>query len=390
MTWARGSDDGVFKVKRVLITGGAGFIGSRLALKLARRNYAVTVLDNLSAQVHTSRPEESSLYRSLEGNVRFIRGDVTNKDDLASALTAQDIVVHFAAETGTGQSMYEIDRYCRVNIGGTALLLDILANSKRKVNKAVVASSRAVYGEGKYESAELGAVYPNHRSPSDMERGDFEIKHPGCHTPLTAVATDEDSKLHPTSVYGITKLSQEQLVMTVCPSVGIEAVAFRYQNVYGPEQSLSNPYTGILSIFSNLIMSGKGINVFEDGLESRDFVYVDDAVDATILGIERPEAANGIFNVGTGEPVSVRTVADTLSHHLGARAPITISGNFRMGDIRHNFACLKRIGSLLGFSPKYGFDAGIALYCKWARAAGSSDSGYEESLSVMRQKGLLK
>jgi dTDP-L-rhamnose 4-epimerase len=378
------------EVKRVLITGGAGFIGSRLALKLANRNYAVTVLDNLSAQVHTGRPEESRLFRSVQNSVRFIRGDVTRRDDMTPALADQDIVVHFAAETGTGQSMYEIDRYCRVNVGGTALLLDILANSKTTVNRVVIASSRSVYGEGKYLSAEFGAVYPSHRSLTDLKRGDFEIKHPGCKEPLTLVATDEESKLHPSSVYGITKLSQEQLVMTVCPTVGIDPVAFRYQNVYGPEQSLSNPYTGILSIFSNLLMSGKGINVFEDGLESRDFVYIDDAVDATILGIERPEAKNGIFNVGSGEPVSVNTVAVALSRQLEIRAPIEVSGNFRLGDIRHNYACLKKTGRVLGFTPKYGFDAGIALYCAWARTAGSMQSGYEQSLSEMRQKGLLK
>jgi len=375
---------------RVLITGGAGFIGSRLALKLAKEGYGVTVLDNLSAQVHTSRPEESLLFRALDGSVNFVRGDVTCRDDVLSAVVAQDVIVHFAAETGTGQSMYEIDGYCRVNVGGTALLLDVLANSRHSVGKFVVASSRSVYGEGKYWSSELGAVYPSHRSAADMNAGDFEIKYPGCIGPLRAVATDEGSKLHPSSVYGITKLTQEQLVMTVCPAVGVIPVAFRYQNVFGPGQSLSNPYTGIMSIFSNLIMSGKGINIFEDGLESRDFVYVDDAVDATILGIRRPEAANEVFNVGSGEPVSVRAVADTLCRQLGIPVPITVSGNFRVGDIRHNYACLKKIGRLLGYHPKYAFETGVERYCAWAKAAGSIPSNYEASLSEMRQKGLLK
>jgi len=286
--------------------------------------------------------------------------------------------------------MYEIDGYCRVNVGGTALLLDVLANSRHSVGKFVVASSRSVYGEGKYWSSELGAVYPSHRSAADMNAGDFEIKYPGCIGPLRAVATDEGSKLHPSSVYGITKLTQEQLVMTVCPAVGVIPVAFRYQNVFGPGQSLSNPYTGIMSIFSNLIMSGKGINIFEDGLESRDFVYVDDAVDATILGIRRPEAANEVFNVGSGEPVSVRAVADTLCRQLGIPVPITVSGNFRVGDIRHNYACLKKIGRLLGYHPKYAFETGVERYCAWAKAAGSIPSNYEASLSEMRQKGLLK
>jgi dTDP-L-rhamnose 4-epimerase len=377
-------------VKNVLITGGAGFIGSRLALQLSKRNFTVTVLDNLSPQVHTDRPEQSRLYRSIQGKVLFMHGDVTNRSDLLSALAEQDIVVHFAAETGTGQSMYEIDRYCRVNIGGTALLLDILTNSKHSVSRVVIASSRSVYGEGKYLSAEFGTVYPSHRSPVDMAGGDFAIRHPGCRKPLTLLATDEQSKLHPSSVYGISKLAQEQLTMTVCPAIGISAVAFRYQNVYGPEQSLSNPYTGILSIFSNLIMSGKGINVFEDGLESRDFVYIDDAVDATILGIERPEAANEVFNVGSGQSVSVNKVAATLSQRLGVSVPIEVSGNFRVGDIRHNYACLEKIGRLLGFAPKHEFEAGIALYCAWAKETGSTKSDYEASLLEMREKGLLK
>jgi dTDP-L-rhamnose 4-epimerase len=375
---------------RILITGGAGFIGSRLATKLIARDCTVTVLDNLSPQVHTARPEESALFRSLHRGVRFIRADVTCRPDLVSALADQEVVVHLAAETGTGQSMYEIDRYCRVNVGGTGMLLDILANSKHAVRRVVVASSRAVYGEGKYWCEGVGAVYPSHRSAADMQSGDFAIKHPGCSGPLTAVATDEESKLHPSSVYGITKLTQEELVMTVCPPLGIEAVAFRYQNVYGPGQSLSNPYTGILSIFSNLIMSGKGINVFEDGLESRDFVFVDDAVDATILGIVSPQAANQVFNVGSGRPVSVRTVAETLSRQLGIRVPITVSGNFRVGDIRHNYACMAKIGRLLGFAAQCDFEAGIARFCAWARAAGSTDNHYETSLTEMRNKGLLK
>lgn len=374
----------------LLITGGAGFIGSRLASKLAQENCSVTVLDNLSAQVHTDRPEESHLFRLLGRDVGFIRGDVTCREDVLRALAGQEVVVHFAAETGTGQSMYEIERYCRVNVGGTALLLDVLANSKHSVRRFVVASSRSVYGEGKYWSVEMGTVYPDHRSAVAMNSGDFEIKYPGCTQPLTAVATDEESKLHPSSVYGISKLTQEQLVMTVCPAVGIVPVALRYQNVFGPGQSLSNPYTGILSIFSNLIMSGKSINVFEDGLESRDFVYLDDAVEATILAICRPEAANEIFNVGSGQPISVRAVADALSRRLGIEVPIAVSGNYRIGDIRHNYACLKKIGRLLGYQPKFTFESGVERYCAWARSAGSAASNYEASLAEMRQKGLLK
>jgi dTDP-L-rhamnose 4-epimerase len=377
-------------MSNVLITGGAGFIGSRLALKLVERGHRVTVLDTLSPQIHGERPEESELFRAVKDATRFVRGTVTDRAVLTEVLAGQDAVVHLAAETGTGQSMYQIEHYNAVNIGGTALLLDILANGDHSVRRVVVASSRSIYGEGRYRSAELGDVYPAARSATDMEAGDFEVKYPGATTPLELVATDEGSKIHPASVYGITKQVQEQLVMTVCPSIGIEGVALRYQNVFGPGQSLSNPYTGILSIFSNQMMQGKPINIFEDGTESRDFVYIDDVVEATVLGVEHPAAANNIFNVGTGVPVSVMTVAQTLARLLGADVPITVTGNFRIGDIRHNYAAMDRIETLLGFRPRYDFEAGIAHFAEWARQSGAKSSGYEASIQEMRDKGLLK
>ena len=279
-------------MKHVLITGGAGFIGSNLALKLMSKGYQVWVLDNLSKQIHGENPDETSpLYNSIKGKVDFIKGSVTVREDWLKALDGIECVVHLAAETGTGQSMYEIQKYVDVNIGGTALLLDILTNTKHSVKKVVVAESRAIYGEGRYYSEELGQyVYPSEREDADMAKGNFEVKYPGCSQPLKLVATTEDSLVHPTSVYGITKQVQGQLVHLVCPSIGVAAVSYRYQNVYGPGQSLSNPYTGILSIFSTRIKNGNGLNIFEDGRETRDFVYIDDVVDATILGIEREEA----------------------------------------------------------------------------------------------------
>jgi dTDP-L-rhamnose 4-epimerase len=376
--------------KRILVTGGAGFIGSNLALTLRARGHDVTVLDNLSPQIHTTDPEQSALYRSIKGKVRFLLGDVTSRDDFTAALQGQQVVVHYAAETGTGQSMYEIERYCRVNVGGTALLLDLLANTVKGVERVVVASSRSVYGEGRYMSEELGAVYPTHRSAADMGAGRFEVTYPGCRKPLVLAPTDEESKLHPSSVYGITKQNQEQLVMTVCPTLGIAPVAFRYQNVYGPGQSLANPYTGILSIFSNLAMAGQPINVFEDGKESRDFVFIDDVVQATTLGIERTQAAGNVFNVGAGAPTDVLTVAHAVARNLGAQVPITVTGSFRLGDIRHNYACLAKVRSLLGYEPRYDFERGVALFCAWARSQGTTRSDFAGSLREMEDKGLLK
>jgi dTDP-L-rhamnose 4-epimerase len=375
---------------KILITGGAGFIGSNLALELVRRGHEVTVLDNLSPQIHGLDPQSSPLFKSIQGQVRFIHGDVTDRAALTSALAGQQAVVHYAAETGTGQSMYQIERYSQVNVGGTSLMLDILANQPHEVRRVVVASSRSIYGEGRYRSPELGIVYPSHRSAADMQAGDFEVKMPGSQAPLELMATDEDSRIHPSSVYGITKQVQEQLVMTVCPAIGVEGVALRYQNVYGPGQSLSNPYTGILSIFSNLIMGGKPINVFEDGHESRDFVFISDVVDATVRAIELPQARNEVFNVGLGRAVDVMTVARTLVRQLGREVPISVSGNFRIGDIRHNYACLDKAQRLLGYQPQVDFESGIGRFCAWALAQGAVQSDYEGSIEEMKKKGLLK
>jgi dTDP-L-rhamnose 4-epimerase len=378
-------------MKNILITGGAGFIGSNLCLALVKKGYNITVLDNLSPQIHgVDAKNNSFLYLSIKDKVKFIEGDIRNSDDIKLAIQGNDVIVHLAAETGTGQSMYEIEKYSNVNIGGTALMLDILANNSHTIKKIVVASSRSIYGEGKYYSKEKGFVYPKHRNSEDMSNADFEVKYKDCEGVLALVATDEESKIHPSSVYGITKQNQEQMVMTVCPTIGIEPVAFRYQNVYGPGQSLSNPYTGILSIFSTLIRNGKGINIFEDGKESRDFVFIDDVVSATILGIEKAEANQNIFNVGSGIPTDVITVANELMKNYNVNVPLTISGNFRLGDIRHNYADLSKISSTLDFKPQYSFEDGIKIFSEWVLTQKIEESKYEKSVTEMKDKGLLK
>ncbi len=375
----------------VLISGGAGFIGSNLALQLLQRGHKVTVLDNLSEQIHGVNPESSSpLFLSIKNNVTFIKGTVTAADDWNKAISGNDVIVHLAAETGTGQSMYQIKKYSDVNIGGTALMLDILANTKTAVKKVVVASSRAIYGEGKYLSEELGPVYPGHRLAKDMDAGNFEVTWPGAAKPLQLVATDEESKIHPSSVYGITKQNQEQMVMTVCPSIGIAPVAFRYQNVYGPGQSLSNPYTGILSIFSTLIKNNKPINIFEDGKESRDFVYIDDVVRATCLGIEKEEANGQVFNVGSGKAIPVSEVVALLLKYYATEVPVQVSGNYRLGDIRHNYADTDKIKRLLGFTADVDFTSGLKRFTEWVNEQEVQQSRYEDSITEMRSKGLLK
>lgn len=379
-------------MKNILVTGGAGFIGSHLAIALINKGYSVTVLDNLSPQIHGPNPDITSpLYASIKGKVKFIKGSVTSKEDWLKALENQECVVHLAAETGTGQSMYEIQKYVDTNIGGTALLLDILTNVKNNVKKVVVAESRAIYGEGRYYTEELSEyVYPSLRNDEDMSKGDFEVKYPGCRKALELVATTENSMIHPTSVYGITKQVQGQLVHLVCTTLGIAAVSYRYQNVYGPGQSLSNPYTGILSIFSTRIKNGNEINIFEDGKETRDFVYIDDVVEATILGIEKEEANGHVFNVGTGVAIDVLTVAKTLMDKYGIQVPLKVSGNYRLGDIRHNYADITLARNLLGFVPKWSFTNGIGEFVKWVNEQEIHEDRYEKSIEEMKQKGLYK
>ena len=378
-------------MEKVLVTGGAGFIGSNVALKLIAKGYSVVVLDSLSEQIHGSNPDQTSpLYLSIKDKVDFVKGDVCKREDWLKALDGVDYVIHLAAETGTGQSMYEIEKYVGTNIGGTALLLDILANTKHHVKRVVVAESRAIYGEGKYVCPSCGVVYPLERKDEDMSKGDFECKCPKCGGPVKLVGTTEDSNILPSSVYGITKQVQGQLVHLVCKSIGVESVSFRYQNVYGPGQSLSNPYTGILSIFSTRIKNGNGLNIFEDGKETRDFVFIDDVTDATILGMEVPAANGHVFNVGTGVATDVLTVAHTLCDKYGIQVPITVSGNYRLGDIRHNFADITLAKQILGFNPKWNFSDGIEQFVKWVNQQEVQEDNYEASIEEMKKKGLYK
>ena len=375
-------------MKNILITGGAGFIGSRLCEKLYDKGYEVTILDNLSDQIHGTT--ESSLFQRVKGKCTFIKGDVRNKKDWEEALKGQNIIIHLAAETGTGQSMYELAKYNDVNIMGTAHFLEILANTKHSVKKIIVASSRAIYGEGKYNCEIHGDQYPLQRKKKDMEKGDFNPKCDICFMELNLLPTDEKSMIHPSSIYGINKQQQEQMVMLMGESLGIPSVAFRYQNVYGPGQSLSNPYTGILSIFSTRILNGNDLDIYEDGLESRDFVYVDDVVDATILGIEKEEANGEVFNVGSGIATTVKEIAEFLKKCYNSDIRISISGKYRLGDIRHNYADLNKAKTLLGFTPKYNFKKGISEFINWVKTQEVNDDKYEKSIQELKDKGLMK
>ena len=362
-------------------------MGMHLVKRLLKLDYQISVLDNLSEQVHGKDPQVLK-DRDLKA-VNFVLGDIREERSLSKAMKNQDIIVHLAAETGTGQSMYRISRYADVNFCGLALLLDHLVNKKHSVKKIVLASSRAVYGEGKYKCVKHGSVFPETRNERDLSRGIFELSCPFCSGKTVPQATDENSLVKPKSVYAVTKFSQEILLQTVCRSVGLPYTILRYQNVYGPGQSLLNPYTGILSIFSNRIRRSCPINIFEDGKETRDFVYIDDVIEATRLAVEKENADGETFNVGTGKPVSVLAVAHLLMKIFGKPTKLEITGEYRAGDIRHNFADIGKIKKRLGFSVKYDFDAGIKKFVEWVNSQKASGNKYESSLREMKRRGLL-
>jgi dTDP-L-rhamnose 4-epimerase len=351
-------------MSHILITGGAGFIGTRLTALALAQCHRVRVLDNLSPQIHAS-PDEFQVQEGAE----FIRGDVNVRTDVERALEGVDIVVHLAAETGTGQSMYEIDRYYRVNVQGTALLFDVLANSSHAVGKIVLASSRSVYGEGAYlcrNCEPQGARrFPGPRTPKQLAAHQWTSLCPECEGAIEPTATREDDPLAPTSIYAATKLAQEDLVRVACGSLGIAHAILRFQNVYGEGQSLTNPYTGILSIFSTPIRLGLSLPIFEDGEETRDFIHVDDVAMAVLSCVERPAEDGVTLNVGSGTAVSVMSIARSLQRIMGSAIEPHVTGQYRLGDIRHNFADISRLERVTGFRPQISLEIGLKRFAGW-------------------------
>ena len=377
----------------VLITGGLGFIGQALAQKLVQRGMTVRLLDNLSPQVHgEATPELGHLVH--EGRVEIMLGDVCRREDWVLALRDVVAVVHLAAETGTGQSMYRIGDYTQTNVLGTALLLDVLANNRHSVGKLLLASSRSVYGEGAYDCSNCGLVYPAARSAGSLAAGQWDPLCPVCGGEVTAVATPETARTSPASVYAATKLAQEDLVRIAAGALKIPFQIFRFQNVYGEGQSLNNPYTGILSIFSNRIRQGKEIVLFEDGQESRDFVHVSDVTEAMALGLTDTGGDQLTMNVGSGVQVSVHTIASTLKKQFADASPPVISGQYRLGDIRHNYANISVINRALGFAPRMPLEDGIAHFVRWVKTQPIVDDGVEGGLDRANRelidRGLMK
>lgn len=341
-----------------LVTGGAGFIGANLCKKLISEGHQVWVIDNLSPQVHGDDPTFSSSLHILPSQVTLIIGDFTDLRSYVSLRGIEfDVLIHLAAETGTGQSMYNAKKYFDVNVSGTAFLRDLIVNKHiNKPKQIILASSRAIYGEA-----------------LTMGR--------------TVLASEECDAPSPRSTYALTKLMQEDILCQMFKD--IDSSILRFQNVYGPGQSLKNPYTGIISIFTTALKNNKSIQIFEDGLMTRDFVYVEDVVDAIILCVGNKKA-NGIFNVGSGVQTTVLDVAKTLAALLNPSAEIEITGEKREGDIRHNYAGLIKIKHYLGFEPKFDFAKGLNEFLRWQNQQKKQESNYESSLEEMRKIGLLK
>lgn len=371
---------------KVLITGGAGFIGSRIARKLLSSGDEISILDNFSPQIHG---DNSELSVDLRNSVRLFRGDVRDVNLCEQALQGQQVLIHLAAETGTGQSMYRVRHYTDVNIGATSSLMELLLTGKYPVQSVVVASSRAIYGEGAARCPEHGVVYPNARCNTAMEAGEFEPRCPGCGHSTIMVPTTEEAPFRPSSLYGLTKQVQEQMGLMYAATLGINGFALRYQNVYGPGQSLKNPYTGILAIFSNQARANEPIYIFEDGLESRDFVYVDDVVEATVRCAKAQAQKPVALNVGTGIAVTVADVVKHIVAYFSSSSEVTVTGAFREGDIRHNCANVDRLQATLGFVPGWRFEDGLREFLAWAEGQRLEARSYEQSLAEMRKMGLM-
>ena len=378
--------------KTVLVTGGAGFIGSHLVPQLRAAGYAVRVLDTLSPQIHGAVPANLE-WLANDADVEFHRGSVADPSALAKALGGVSAIVHLASETGTGQSMYEIDRYCHENVQGTAVLMQMLVNRKdHGVERVLLSSSRSVYGEGTYVRSGVGGALrltPPARSAAHLKARQWEPVCPETGEPLQAVPTREDDRTAPSSIYAATKLVQEDLVRITCDSLGIGHVILRLQNVYGEGQSLKNPYTGILSVFSTRIRRNLVLPIFEDGLESRDFVHVSDVARAFVAALSAERPANAVINVGSGIASPVIEVARGLARAFGTEPRVEVTGQYRLGDIRHNYADIGRLRSMLGVAPAVGLDDGLKRFATWVNTQPLPEDRLAQANDELKRRNMM-
>ena len=369
----------------VLLTGGAGFIGSHTTDALIRAGYRVRIFDCLDPQIHGKDP---AFPAHLDEKAELVRGDVRNDGELRRALKGVSHVCHFAALTGVGQSMYDISNYVDVNVTGTANLLEIVAKDKLPVRRIVVSSSRAVYGEGTHDCPKCGIVYPPIRKRSDMEQDRFEVYCPNCAAPTRSVATGEQRPLMPTSVYGWTKKAQEDLAQLAAQSYGMPVVSLRYFNVYGSRQSLINPYTGIISIFFTRLRQNQPISIYERGAPLRDFVHVFDVVQANLSALTGNVPPGAVFNIGSGSEVTVFDVANALARAVGAAPRFKDRGEFRVGDIHACVADLSRTREALNYKPGVSLEYGMREFAEWALHQDSVDQ-YQKTVDELKAVGLF-
>ena len=369
--------------KYILITGGGGFVGSHLADSLLQQGHRVRILDDLSPQVHgESRPNY------LAPEVELMVGDIRNPQRIREALADIDVIFHFAATVGVGQSMYEISRYMSVNTQGTAELLQAVLEAKRKPEKLIVASSMSIYGEGRYVcSACNRQSTPPVRAVAKLRAGQWELSCEFCRGVLRPQPTDESKPSEINSIYALSKRDQEELCLIYGRTYGLPVTALRFFNIYGTRQALSNPYTGVAAIFASRMINGQVPLVFEDGEQMRDFVSVHDIVRANILAMNRPESDGEVINIGSGKPISIREVAQLLARSLGKDLQPVITQKYRAGDIRHCYADLTKARNLLGYEPRVSHEQGFSELAAWLQKQHAQDNA-ETMLSELSAYGL--
>jgi dTDP-L-rhamnose 4-epimerase len=369
---------------KILVTGGCGFIGSHLVDRLVSEGHKVRVYDFLEPQIHGFK---KPVY--LNKGAEYIYADIRNREKLKKALKGMEFVFHEASRVGVGQSMYEIEKYVAHNSYGTAVLLDLLVNTKNKVQKIVAASSMTIYGEGAYRCVSCGVVYPQLRKEEQLKKKKWEMQCPECGKAVNPLPTSEEAPLLPTSVYSTTKRCQEELCLEAGKAYKIPAVALRYFNVYGTRQSLNNPYTGVCAIFLSRIKNKRPPLIFEDGRQSRDFVHVSDIVEANMLALKNIKADYKFFNVGTGIPHSILETAKKLVRLGGKKLAPEVLYRSRAGDIRHCYADISKINSDLGFTPKVSFTKGMQELIEWSESQEAVDLTHKAQ-GELKRKGLTQ
>ncbi len=369
--------------KNILVTGGAGFIGSFLVDELVSQGYNVTIFDNLEGQVH---PDGKPSY--LNSKATFIRGDVSDYEAFAKALENIEVVFHLASRVGVGQSNYQIKAYTDANVGGMANLLDIILNKKLPIKKILMTASMTSYGEGDCSCPKCGIIQPNLRSEEQMQKHDWNLYCPKCNSQVTSISTKERQQFNNNSIYSLTKNVQEEMLMLMGKMYAIPTVSLRCFNVYGPRQSLSNPYTGVSAIFISRLKNENQPVIYEDGMQSRDFISVHDVVDALILSMNSEKANYQIMNMGSGITTPIKDIAALISKLLDKHIEPKITGEFRKNDIKICTADISKAKEILGWAPKVTLEAGFAELIEWSKTEKSVDM-FAKAEEELRTKKLL-